>query len=357
MTADHVTPGSWVGGDPVARVRAALAEVAAGRPVVVIDDSRHGGELVFAAELADPQLVAFAVRHTSGFLSVTVTGGDADRLELPLMARDHEDRPAYCVSVDAREGVGTGISARDRARTVRLIAAADTGADDLVRPGHVVPLRVRPGGVLRHPGRAEAASDLTVLAGRRPSAVLGGIVDTTDPAHTTGDPEPTAFARRHDLRVVSVSDLIAFRLHHESVVERVTAAELPSTLGRFTAVGYRSLLDDLEHQALVHGEIGTGHDVPVHVHHECAAGDALGALLCGCTARLRSTLSAVAARGRGVVVYLRSGRPEARNGQVGPRRAEPDDRPGNRHVAEAILRDLGVRGAQRAVMEPIPCIS
>jgi 3,4-dihydroxy 2-butanone 4-phosphate synthase/GTP cyclohydrolase II len=222
-------------------------------------------------------------------LGVAVTGDAADRLQLPPMVRDNRGRvsTAYCVTVDARDGIGTGISARDRAHTIRLLAAPQTTASDLVHPGHVVPLRAQSGGVLGRPGRTEAAADLVVLAGLRPSGALCEILSTRNPAGMARGPELAAFAREHRLQLISIADLVAYRLRVESLVERAAQTVMPTSFGTFTAVGYRNRHDDSEHLALVRGEIGEAGDVPVHVHQECLSGDALGAL-----------------RGRGVVVYL-----------------------------------------------------
>ncbi|WP_232806848.1 3,4-dihydroxy-2-butanone-4-phosphate synthase [Geodermatophilus chilensis] len=350
--------GRWspAGPDPVERVRAALADVAAGRPVVLAGDE-EGGALVLAAELATPEAVAFVVRHTSGFLCVAVTGDDADRLDLPLLTGRAVERPAaaQCVAVDARDGVSTGISAADRARTMRLLAAADTDAEDLVRPGHVVPLRVRPDGVLAHRGTAEAAVDLAVLAGLRPSGAVCDLVSPADPRRMARGPELAAFAREHGLRLVAVGDLVAYRTRFEALVERAAATSLPLAAGRFTAVGYRGRLDGREHLALVHGEIGDGEDVPVHVHRECLAGDVLGSARCGCGGRLQTALAGIAHEGRGVVVYLR-GEPDgadlsrvlfrgAHRGDDAPSCAAGPG-PADDGLDGQILWDLGVRSSR-----------
>ncbi|SDN70526.1 3,4-dihydroxy-2-butanone-4-phosphate synthase [Geodermatophilus sp. DSM 45219] len=356
----HATP--WPAPAGGERVRAALADLAAGRPVALVDDE-DGGALVLAAGLATPEAVAFVVRHTSGFLCVAVTGDDADRLDLPLLAGRDGDRPAaaQCVAVDARDGVGTGISAADRARTIRLLAAPDTDAADLVRPGHVVPLRARPGGVLARRGRAEAAVDLAVLAGLHPAGALCDLVSPADPRRTASGAELAAFAREHGLALVGVGDLVAHRTQVETLVERGAETSLPLGAGRFTAVGYRGRLDGREHLALVHGEIGDGDDVPVHVHHECLAGDVLGSARCGCGGRLQAALAGIAEAGRGVVVYVR-GEPGAglpRGVLPRPHRgaddpscaaARPDD-----GVGGQILRDLGVRSRRSVRGRPDAC--
>jgi len=287
----------------------AIAAVKSGRPVVVIDDEdrENEGDLIFASELATPELVAFTVRYTSGYICVAVTEEDADRLDLPPMLRVNQDRrgTAYTVTVDAREGVTTGISAADRARTVRLLASTDTTATDLVRPGHIAPLRAKDGGVLRRPGHTEAAVDLAVLAGLRPSGVLCEVVSEQDPTGMAKADELRAFADEHDLVMVSIADLIAYRKRFDKLVERVAEARVPLRPGEFTAVGYRSSYDEREHVAFVYGEIGDGEDVLVRVHSECLTGDVFGSLRCDCGPQLDAALAAVAQEGRGVVLYIR----------------------------------------------------
>ena len=345
------------GAAPIERVRAALSDLAAGRPIVVVDHEDRG-DLVVASELATPQAMAFMVRHTSGFVCVAVTGDDADRLDLPLMIRTARERPgaAQCVAVDARAGVSTGISATDRARTIRLLAAGDTDAADLVRPGHVVPLRTEADGVLGHPGRAEAAVDLAVLAGLRPSGALCELVSTTHPKGMARGAELDAFACEHGLQLVAISDLVAYRMRCEKLIERDAGTTMPLATGRFTAVGYRSRIDGREHLALVHGEIGDGEEVLVHVHRECLVGDVLGSTGCRCGGRLQSALASVVGEGRGVVVYLRGGQgdgallealvpqPHQCPGDQPPVAADPGLR--DHSIGEQILRDLGVRSSR-----------
>jgi 3,4-dihydroxy 2-butanone 4-phosphate synthase / GTP cyclohydrolase II len=288
-------------------IEEAVAAVAAGRPVVVVDDEdrENEGDLIFAAELATPQLLAFMVRHTSGYICAPLTEAEADRLELPPMYHTNQDRrgTAYTVTVDAREGVGTGISAADRAHTIRLLASADTRAADLARPGHVVPLRAKNGGVLRRPGHTEAAVDLAVLAGLRPAGVLCELVN--DDGTMMRLPDLTAFCAEHGLVLISIADLIAYRRRTEKQVERVAEARIPTAHGVFRAVGYRSNHDPAENVALVYGELGDGADVLVRVHSECLTGDVFGSLRCDCGPQLDAALARVAAEGRGVVLYVR----------------------------------------------------
>jgi 3,4-dihydroxy 2-butanone 4-phosphate synthase/GTP cyclohydrolase II len=285
----------------------AIADIAAGRPVIVVDDEdrENEGDLIFAAEMATPALLAFTVRYTSGFICVPLTEPDADRLELPPMYHTNQDRrgTAYTVTVDAREGVSTGISAADRAHTIRLLADPATSPADLARPGHVVPLRARKGGVLRRPGHTEAAVDLAELAGLRPAGVLCELVN--DDGTMMRVPDLEKFAEAHDLTLISIADLIEYRRRTGTQVERVAEARIPTEFGAFRAVGYRVNVDDTESVALVYGDLGDGHDVLVRVHSECLTGDVFGSLRCDCGPQLQAALSRVAAEGRGVVLYMR----------------------------------------------------
>ena len=290
-------------------VERAITDIKAGKAVVVIDDEdrENEGDLIFAAELATPELVAFMVRYTSGYICVPMTEAEADRLDLPPMYRINQDRrgTAYAVTVDAREGVSTGISAGDRAHTIRLLADPAATAVDFTRPGHVVPLRAKDGGVLRRPGHTEAAVDLARLAGLQPAGVLCEIVSEKDPAGMARAEELRVFADEHDLALISIADLIAYRRRFEKLVERVASARVPLRYGEFTAVGYSSSYDNREHVAFVFGDIGDGEDVLVRVHSECLTGDVFGSLRCDCGPQLDAALAAVAREGRGVVLYVR----------------------------------------------------
>ena len=290
-----------------ATIEQAIAEIAAGRPVIVVDDEdrENEGDLIFAAERATPELVAFMVRHTSGYICVPMTGEECDRLELPPMYHTNQDRrgTAYTVTVDAREGVTTGISAADRTRTIRLLASPDTASVDLARPGHVVPLRAKAGGVLRRPGHTEAAVDLAVMAGLRPAGVLCELVN--DDGTMKRLPDLEKFAADHDLTLISIADLIAYRRRTETQVERVAEARLPTEFGVFTAYGYRATHDGTEHIALVSGDLGDGRDVLVRVHSECLTGDVFGSVRCDCGPQLQAAMQRIATEGRGVVLYVR----------------------------------------------------
>jgi 3,4-dihydroxy 2-butanone 4-phosphate synthase/GTP cyclohydrolase II len=290
-------------------VERAITDIKAGKAVVVIDDAdrENEGDLIFAAELATPDLVAFMVRYTSGYICVPVTEAEADRLELPPMYHVNQDRrgTAYAVTVDAREGVSTGISATDRARTIRLLADPDASPADFSRPGHIVPLRAKDGGVLRRPGHTEAAVDLAKLAGLRPAGALCEVVSEKNPAGMALTDELRVFADEHDLAMISIADLIAYRRRFEKLVERVASARVPLRYGEYTAVGYASSYDNREHVAFVFGDVGDGEDVLVRVHSECLTGDVFGSLRCDCGPQLDAALGAVAREGRGIVLYIR----------------------------------------------------
>jgi 3,4-dihydroxy 2-butanone 4-phosphate synthase / GTP cyclohydrolase II len=285
----------------------AIAAIKAGRPVIVVDDEdrENEGDLIFAAELATSELLAFTVRYTSGYICVPMTEEHADRLELPPMYYTNQDKrgTAYAVTVDAREGISTGISAADRAHTIRLLADPATKASDLARPGHVVPLRGKAGGVLRRPGHTEAAIDLAQLAGLHPVGVLCELVN--DDGTMMRLPQLQRFAAEHELVLISIADLIAYRRRNEQLVERIAEARLPTEFGVFRAVGYHATHDNAEHVALVYGEIGDGEGVLVRVHSECLTGDVFGSLRCDCGPQLHDALRRVAQEGRGVVLYVR----------------------------------------------------
>ncbi|RKT56381.1 bifunctional 3,4-dihydroxy-2-butanone-4-phosphate synthase/GTP cyclohydrolase II [Saccharothrix australiensis] len=293
----------------IADIERALADLAAGRPVIVVDDEdrENEGDLIFAAEKATPELLAFMVRYTSGYVCVSLTEEDCARLDLPPMYHTNQDQrgTAYTVTVDAREGVTTGISAADRAWTIRLLADPSAEAKDFTRPGHVVPLRARAGGVLRRPGHTEAAVDLARLAGLAPAGVLCEIVSQKDEGDMARRDELEVFAADHDLVLITIADLIAYRRRVETQVVRAAEARIPTAHGTFTAVGYDSKLDGIEHVALVYGDLGDGEDVLVRVHSECLTGDVFGSLRCDCGPQLDASLEAVAAQGRGVVLYMR----------------------------------------------------
>lgn len=288
-------------------IPAAVEAIRAGKPVVVVDDPgrENEGDLIFAAECATPEITGFMIRYTSGYICVGMTGENLDRLGLPPMTAVNEDQrgTAYAVSVDARDVEATGISARDRAHTIRMLADTTTEPYDLTRPGHVMPLRAVPGGVLRRAGHTEASVDLATMAGLTPAGALCELVN--DDGSMMRAPECRAFADEHGLVMISIRDLIAYRSRYERHVERVAEANLPTDYGMFRAIGFRNLLDGIEHVALVMGEVGDGDDILVRVHSECLTGDVLASLRCDCGPQLHAAMAAVGEAGRGVVLYLR----------------------------------------------------
>jgi len=305
--SNPATDGTRRDAVPLDTIERAIADLAAGRPVVVVDDEdrENEGDLLLAASKATAEQLGFMVRHTSGVVCVPMEGRELDRLKLPPMTAVNEDRKgtAYSVSVDARDGTTTGISAADRCTTVHALIDAETSAVDLARPGHIFPLRYRVGGVLKRAGHTEAAVDLARLAGGYPAGVLAEIVN--DDGTMQRRPQLEAFATEHDLVFVTIADLIRFRRHREKLVRRVSEARIPTQYGDFTAHVFASLLDNTEHLAFVRGEVAGQQNVLVRVHSECLTGDVFGSLRCDCGVQLDRALARVAAAGQGVVVYLR----------------------------------------------------
>jgi len=290
-----------------ASVPDAVAAIAAGRMVVVVDDAdrENEGDLVMAAEAATPETIAFFVRHTSGVICTPMLGERLDELDLPLMVATNTApyRTAFTISVDAGRGTTTGISAADRATTITALIGPATRPGDLVRPGHIFPLRYREGGVLMRAGHTEAAVDLARMAGCYPAAVLCELVD--EDGGMARLPELERFAERHGLPLISIAGLIRHRRQREKLVKRVAEARIPTRWGEFTAYAYESLLDGEQHLAMVKGAVQGEENVLVRVHSECLTGDALGSLRCDCGPQLEDALRLIADAGLGVVVYLR----------------------------------------------------
>ncbi len=288
-------------------VQEAIADIAAGKAVVVVDDEEreNEGDLIFAAELASSELMGFMVRHTSGVVCVPMMGEWLDRLNIPLMTHTNEEthKTAYTVSVDSALGVSTGISASDRALTVKKLADPTTQPIDLKRPGHIFPLRAVAGGVLRRAGHTEAAVDLARLAGLHPVGVICELVH--DDGSVMRADACRDFADANELKMISIASLIKYIRKTEKQVERVAQSKLPTKHGEFRAIGFKSLVDGIEHVALVMGDIGDGERVLVRVHSECLTGDALGSLRCDCGPQLEAALQKVSEEGRGVVLYMR----------------------------------------------------
>lgn len=284
-----------------------ISAVGRGEMVIMVDDEdrENEGDLILAADAATAEQVGFMLRHTSGIICLSVLGQRLDELDLPMMVARNTDvrRTAFTVSIDAKEGTTTGISASDRWKTIRAVLDPDTKPHDLARPGHLYPLRYEPGGVLKRAGHTEAAVDLPQLAGRYPAGVLAEIMNDDGSVAKLSDLEQ--FANEHGILIGTIADLISYRRHQEKLVERVVEARIPTDHGTFTAVGFRSLVDDRQHIALVMGEIGDGESVLTRVHSECLTGDVFGSLRCDCGDQLDQALARVGTEGRGVVLYIR----------------------------------------------------
>ncbi|MDB6078230.1 MAG: bifunctional 3,4-dihydroxy-2-butanone-4-phosphate synthase/GTP cyclohydrolase [Akkermansiaceae bacterium] len=285
----------------------AIAAIARGEIVVVADDAdrENEGDLIMAASLATAEKLAFIVRHSSGVICVALPGKRLDELNLPLMVATNTELhgTAFTVSVDWKPGTTTGISAADRAATIRALADPRNGGDEFARPGHVFPLRGRDGGVLERRGHTEAAADLARLASLPPAGVLCEIVN--DDGTMARGVQLEEFAKRHGLHFITIGDLAAWRRSREPLVQKVATARMPTRHGVFIAHTYRSLLDGAEHVALVKGDIAGAHDVLVRVHSECLTGDILGSMRCDCGPQLELAMRLVESEGRGVIVYLR----------------------------------------------------
>ena len=294
---------------PFDSVEAALEDIRQGGMVIVADDEdrENEGDLVCAASVVTPQAVNFMTQFGRGLLCVAVTPERAEELGLPLMTEENTDPQgtAFTVSVDAhrRFGVTTGISAHDRAKTIELLVDPGTRPRDLRRPGHIFPLKARPGGVLRRVGQTEAAVDLARLAGLPP---VGVICEILNPDGTMARrPQLELYAAEHGLKFITVAQLVSYRLAKERLVERVAEAELPTAFGPFRILGFQSPIDDREHVALVRGEIKGGDDVLVRMHSECLTGDVFSSVRCDCGEQLRAAMRQISEAGRGAIVYLK----------------------------------------------------
>jgi 3,4-dihydroxy 2-butanone 4-phosphate synthase / GTP cyclohydrolase II len=288
-------------------VERAVKDIAEGRPVVVVDDEgrENEGDIIFAASAATPELLAFMIRYTSGVICVPLPGQELDRLQLPLMTTQNTEhmRTAFTVSVDARQGTTTGISAADRATTIKTLTDPQTTAADLVRPGHIFPLRYAEGGVLRRPGHTEAAVDLARLAGLPEAGVLAEVVN--DDGTMARLPRLREFADTHGLALISIEQLIEYRRHTERQLTRQAHTQIPNLHGLWQAYGYRHDIDGTEYMALTLGDVQAQDGVLTRLHSECLTGDVFGSQRCDCGAQLEASMAAIAAEGRGVVLYLR----------------------------------------------------
>jgi 3,4-dihydroxy 2-butanone 4-phosphate synthase/GTP cyclohydrolase II len=292
---------------PFTTIENAIDAIARGEAVVVVDDANreNEGDLIIAAEKTTPETMAFMVRHTSGVICMPLEGTRLDELQLPMMVAENTTayRTAFTVSVDAKRGTTTGISAADRTTTVHALIDPQTRPDDIARPGHIFPLRYREGGVLKRAGHTEAAVDLARLAGLSPAGVLAEVVN--DDGTMSRLPELERFAAEHGLAMISIADLIRYRRHREKLVKRISEARIPTKYGEFTAYVFESLLDGTEHMAFVRGEVAGKSDVLVRVHSECLTGDVFGSIRCDCGLQLDLALERVAEEDEGVIVYLR----------------------------------------------------
>ena len=284
-----------------------IAAIARGDMVVLVDDEdrENEGDLIMAAEHVTAEKLAFIIRHTSGVVVAPLTGERCDDLRLPMMV-DHNTeshRTAFTVSVDLLEGTSTGISAADRALTIRALADGTVGYQAFARPGHVFPLRAREGGVLKRAGHTEAAVDLARMAGCEPAGVICEIQN--DDGTMARLPQLIEFCREHNLLLSSIAALVEWRRHKERLVERIGSARVPTQWGEFECVAYRSTIDGIEHLAFVRGDIGSGAPVLTRVHSECLTGDVFGSLRCDCGDQLSAALQLIADNDHGVLVYLR----------------------------------------------------
>ncbi|HEX3326897.1 MAG TPA: bifunctional 3,4-dihydroxy-2-butanone-4-phosphate synthase/GTP cyclohydrolase II [Actinomycetota bacterium] len=291
---------------PFAPIEDAIAAIAAGRAVVVVDDQNreNEGDLIFAAEKVSTELVSFMVRHCSGIICVPMEAERLEALHLPLMTPENSESmgTAFTISVDARADTTTGISAADRTATIKSLVHADTKPNDLRRPGHIFPLRYMPGGVLRRAGHTEAAVDLARLAGLYPAGVLCEVVNEDGTMARLDDLQ--RFAEAHGLSVISIADLISYRRRFEKLVHRTTGARIPTPYGTFEAVGYESF-DGRMHVAMVKGDPAGKPNVLVRVHSECLTGDVLGSIRCDCGIQLSEALRRIGEEGTGALVYIR----------------------------------------------------
>jgi 3,4-dihydroxy 2-butanone 4-phosphate synthase/GTP cyclohydrolase II len=291
---------------PFAAVEDAVAAIRRGEMVIVVDDEdrENEGDLTMAAEKVTPEAINFMAKHGRGLICLPMTGERLDKLEIPLMVERNSTRfeTAFCVAIEAKRGTSTGISAADRAATVRAAIHPKTRPSDLARPGHIFPLRARDGGVLVRAGQTEAAVDLSRIAGLTPAGVICEIMN--DDGTMARVPALTKFARKHQLLMITIADLISYRMRTEGLVTKVAEADLPTDHGQFRIHGFESMIDKETHLALVCGEIGKGDDVLVRVHSKCLTGDVFHSARCDCGAQLDAALKQIARAGRGVLLYL-----------------------------------------------------
>ena len=292
----------------VSSIKEAIEDIRNGKMIILVDDEdrENEGDLCMAAEFVTPEAINFMAMHGRGLICLTLTEEHADRLRLMPMARDNRSRfgTAFTVSIEAKKGVTTGISAYDRATTIRTAVAEGAKAEDLVSPGHVFPIRAKKGGVLVRTGQTAGSVDLARLAGLKPTGVICEVMK--DDGTMARMPDLEVFAAQHDLKIVTIADLIDFRMAHESLIRRVASADIPTHYGgMFKVTVYENDVDDLQHVALVKGEIRPDDEVLVRVHSECATGDIFGSARCDCGDQLHRAMQMVDQEGKGVIVYMR----------------------------------------------------
>ncbi len=301
-------PPEWA--DVIVPVDQAVAEIRAGRMVILTDDEdrENEGDLCMAADCVTPEAINFMAKHGRGLICLSLTDERIRELRLPMMVPDQDNTAmfgtAFTISIEARHGVTTGISAADRARTIQVAIDGQSRPHDLSRPGHIFPLRAHDGGVLRRAGQTEGSVDLARMAGHRPAGVICEIMN--DDGSMARMPDLVAFAREHALKIVTIADLIEYRLRHEKLVRQVAEAALPTSIaGEWRSFVYENDIDHVDHMALLKGEIGAEDDVLVRVHSECLTGDAFGSIRCDCGEQLHAAMKMIEAEGRGVILYMR----------------------------------------------------
>ncbi len=291
----------------LATIPEAVEDIKAGKFLIIVDDEdrENEGDLAIAAEKITPEAINFMAQYARGLICLPISSKRLDELKIPLMVGDNTSRfaTAFTVSVEAKRGVSTGISAADRAQTVKAIIDPATRPEDLARPGHMFPLRARDGGVMVRVGHTEAIVDLAKMAGLYPAGVICEMMN--EDGTMARLPELEAMAERFEFKIISVADLIAYRRRHEKLVQQVAQAKLPTKYGEFTIIAYRSDIDPDEHLALVMGDISTEEPVLVRVHSECLTGDVFGSLRCDCGEQISLAMQAIAGEGRGILLYMR----------------------------------------------------
>jgi 3,4-dihydroxy 2-butanone 4-phosphate synthase/GTP cyclohydrolase II len=292
---------------PIAKIEAAIEDIKNGKMVILVDDEdrENEGDLAMAAELVTPEAVNFMAKYGRGLICLTLTAQHCDQLRLQPMVSNNTSpfNTAFTVSIEAKKGVTTGISAADRAHTIRTAVADDAKPEDLVRPGHIFPLRARTGGVLVRTGQTEGSVDLARLAGLKPAAVICEIMN--EDGTMARMPELQKFSRQHGLKICTIADLVAYRMRKESLVRLATEALLPTRYGDFRAVAFENDVDQLEHLALVKGEVQGDEPVLVRVHSECLTGDVFGSCRCDCGDQLHRAMKTIEEEGKGVILYMR----------------------------------------------------